>query len=143
MCDYSLHAVASRPAKVGEMLITTSFSGGTRGFAAEGEPKVAVCLLPGTELAFDQDVKYDQSWIWKKTTNFRVARFRKIDQHNPHRHHDALELPDGNVILVTHLSSGQRATVLQLPVTNQAEQATPTAEEHSTVTRPLLPYRMA
>ena len=56
MCDYSLHAVASRPAKVGEMLITASFSGGTRGFAAKGEPNVAVCLLPGTELAFDQDV---------------------------------------------------------------------------------------
>jgi len=131
MCDYSLHAVASRPAKVGEMLITTSFfSGGTRGFAAEGEPNVAVCLLPGTELAFDQVVKCDQSWIWKKTTNFRVARFRKIDQHNAYRHHDALELPDGNVVLVTHLSSGQRATVLQLPVTHQPERATPTAEEH-------------
>ena len=131
MCDYSLHAVASRPAKVGEMLITTSFSsGGTRGFAAEGEPNVAVCLLPGTELAFDRVVKYDQSWIWKTTTNFRVARFRKIDPHNAYRHHDALELPDGNVVLVTHLSSGQRATVLQLPVTHRPERATPTAEEH-------------
>jgi hypothetical protein len=131
MCDYSLHAVASRPAKVGEKLITTSFSGGTRGFAAEGEPNVAVCLLPGTELAFDQDVKHGQSWIWTKATNFRVARFRKIDQHNAYLHHDALELPDGNVVLVTHLKSGQRATVLQLPVTHQPEHATPTAEEHS------------
>jgi len=132
MCDYSLHAVASRPAKVGEMLITTSFSGGTRGFAAEGEPNVAVCLLPGTELAFDQDVKHDhQSWIWTKATKFRVARFRKIDQHNAFRHHDALELPDGNVVLVTLLKSGQRATVLQLPVTHQPGHATPTPEEHS------------
>ena len=131
MCDYSLHAVASRPAKVGEMLITTSFSGGTRGFAAEGERNVAVCLLPGTELAFDQDVKHDQSWIWTKATNFRVARFRKIDQHNAYRHHDALELPDGNVVLVTYLSTGQRATVLQLPVKHRPEHATPTAEEHA------------
>lgn len=131
MCDYSLHALASRPAKVGEMLVTTSFSGGTRGFGAEGEPNVAVCLLPGTELAFDQNVKHHQSWIWTKATNFRVARFRKIDQHSAYRHHDALELPDGNVVLVTHLSSGQRATVLQLPVTHQPERATPTAEEHS------------
>jgi hypothetical protein len=91
---------------------------------------VAVCLLPGTELAFDQDVKHDQSWIWTKATNFRVARFRKIDQHNAYRHHDALELPDGNVFLVTHLKSGQRATVLQLPVTHQPGHATPTPEEH-------------
>ena len=53
MCDYSLHEVASRPAKIGETLITTTFRGaGTRGFAAEAEPEVAVCLLPGTELAF-------------------------------------------------------------------------------------------
>jgi hypothetical protein len=131
MCDYSLHAVASRPAKVGEMLITTSFSGGTRGFAAKGEPNVAVCLLPGTELAFDQNVKHNQSWIWTRATNFRVARFRKIDQHNSCRHHDALELPDGNVVLVTHLSTGQMATVLQLPVTHRPEHATPTAEEHT------------
>jgi hypothetical protein len=131
MCDYSLHAVASRPAKVGEMLIATSFSGGTRGFAAEGEPKVAVCLLPGTELAFDQNVKYHQSWIWTKTTNFRVARFRKIDPHNAFRHHDALELPDGNIVLLTHLSRGQRATVLQLPVTHQSGRATPIAEGNS------------
>src|SRR3984893_2557928 len=107
MCDYSLHAVASRPAKVGERLIATSFSGGTRGFAAQGEPKVAVCLLPGTELAFDQDGKYDQSWIWKTTTNFRVARFRKIDPHNAYRHHDALELPDGHIIVVHPLSKCQ------------------------------------
>jgi len=131
MCDYSLHAVAFVPQRWARCFITTSFSGGTRGFAAEGEANVAVCLLPGTELAFDQDVKFDQSWIWKKTTNFRVARFRKIDPYNPHRHHDALELPDGNVILVTLLSSGQRATVLQLPVTHQPEHTTPTAEGQS------------
>jgi hypothetical protein len=58
MCDYSLHAVASRPAKVGETLVTTSFRGtATRGFAAKEEPGVAVCLLPGTELAFENEVK--------------------------------------------------------------------------------------
>src|SRR2546427_7301929 len=76
MCDYSLHAMASRPAKVGETLVTTTFPRtSTRGFAAEGEPGVAVCLLPGTELAFEQDVKYDQGWILTRTASFRVAKF--------------------------------------------------------------------
>jgi hypothetical protein len=57
MCDYSLHLVASRPAKAGDKLETTSFYGTTtRGFAAVGEPNVAVCLLPGTEIAFEQEV---------------------------------------------------------------------------------------
>jgi hypothetical protein len=119
------------PQRLARDLSQRRFQGGTRGFAAEAESKVAVCLLPGTELAFDLDIKYDQSWIWKKTTNFRVARFRKIDQHNPHRHHDALELPDGKLILVTHLSRSQRAFVLQLPVTHQPEHTPPTAEAHS------------
>jgi hypothetical protein len=55
MCDYSLHHVASRPARVGDKLVSTSFvNSGTRGFAAVGEPNVAVCLLPGTELAFEE-----------------------------------------------------------------------------------------
>jgi hypothetical protein len=58
MCDYSLHTVVFRPAKVGETLVTTSFYGtSTRGFAAKREPNVAVCLLPGTELAFERDVR--------------------------------------------------------------------------------------
>src|SRR6202035_2472518 len=111
MCDYSLHAVASRPAKVGEMLITTSFSGGTRGFAAEGERNVAVCLLPGTELAFDRDVKHDQSWIWTKATSYRVTEFSKIIQQNPTRHNAALKWPAGTAVPGTHLRGGKRATV--------------------------------
>jgi hypothetical protein len=59
MCDYSLHAVRSRPAKVGEKLISTSFwRSSTSGFAAQDNREVAVCLLPGTELAFEEDVIY-------------------------------------------------------------------------------------
>ncbi len=30
-------------------------------------------------------------------------------------HHDALELPDGQMLLLTFLCEGQEATVLQLP----------------------------
>lgn len=60
MCDYSLDFVASRQAKVGDKLISTQFSESiTRGFTAVGEAGVAVCLLPGTELAFDKKVEYE------------------------------------------------------------------------------------
>ena len=53
MCEYSLHSVASRPAKVGDKLITTDFAASiTHGFAAIGEPEVAVCLLPGTNVTY-------------------------------------------------------------------------------------------
>jgi hypothetical protein len=120
MCDYSLHALATRPAQVGETLITTTFRGTlTRGFASESEPAVAVCMLPGTELAFAEPVKYEHRWLWRSRTNFRVGKFGAIDQGVPHRHHDAIEFPDGSSVLVTQLLEAQRVTVLQLPVVQQ------------------------
>lgn len=118
MCDYSLHALATRPAKVGDTLITTTFRGtATRGFAAEGEPDVAVCLCAGTELGFTRNVKYYRTWLWRSTSTYRVAKFGATEPNLPHRHHDTLEFPDGRSVLVTLLVEGQRATVLQLPVT--------------------------
>src|SRR6266487_772008 len=58
MCGYSLHHVKSRPAKVGDRLRTVNFNTGTRGFASPDDRTTAVCILPGTELAFSQDVKW-------------------------------------------------------------------------------------
>ena len=130
MCDYSLHAVASRPAKVGEMLVTTSFYGtSTRGFAAKEEPGVPVCLLPGTELAFESDVRYNRYWLSTRSTGFRVARFCRIQPRAPEQHHDALAFPDGSTVLVNLLSEGQCARVLQLPVIRQAGTVNADAEK--------------
>ena len=130
MCDYSLHAVATRPAQVGETLITMTFRGtSTRGFATESEPAVAVCMLPGTELAFAGDVKYNDGRIWTSASNFRVGKFGAIDQDVPHRHHDAIEFPDGSNVLVTQLSEGQRVTVLQLPVVHQVTERAQSAAD--------------
>jgi hypothetical protein len=130
MCDYSLRALATRPAEVGETLITTTFRGtSTRGFASESDPTTAVCMLPGTELAFAQDVRYDNRWIWPKTLDFRVGKFGQVDPHIPDRHHDAVEFPDGTYVLVTQLCEGQRVTVLQLPVKEGVHEAKKTDSE--------------
>jgi len=118
MCDYSLHLVASRPAKVGDKLVATDFARSiTRGFSAVGEPDVAVCLLPGTEIAFEQEVQYDRAFslFGKARVEHKVARFRQVNLDDPHVHHDALEFPGGQIVMVTRLMPGQRATVLQLP----------------------------
>jgi hypothetical protein len=119
MCDYSLHAVASRPAKIGDKLVTTQFpSSFTRGLAAVKEPEVAVCLLPGTEVAFDQKVKYAHPLGWcSRTTKEKLARFRQVNLDNSHTHHDAFELPSGKIVMVTRLVRNQSLTVLQLPIT--------------------------
>jgi len=137
MCDYSLHHVASRPAKIEDKLIVTTFTNSiTRGFAAVGERRVAVCLLPGTEVAFEENVKCEPSFginfLRNKTIPQRVARFRQINMDNAVTHHDALEFPDGQVILLTRLKEGQRATVLQLPVSPRAAEKT-TEQAHISV----------
>jgi hypothetical protein len=135
MCDYSLHALATRPAEVGETLITTTFRGtSTRGFASERDPQVAVCMLPGTELAFTEDVKFDNRWIWTRTVGFRVGKFNTIDPHVRDRHHDAIEFPDGSYVLVTQLCEGQQVSVLQLPVTHPAAERAASAVETPPVT---------
>jgi hypothetical protein len=112
MCDYSLHAVATRPAEVAETLVSTNFSTGTHGFASPDDPKVAVCLRPGTEIAFENEVQTDGMI---KSVGDRLARFRQIALNKAYQHHDALEFSNGAIVLVTDLTAGQRATVLQLP----------------------------
>ena len=118
MCDYSLHSVATRPAKVGDKLVVTEFAKAiTRGFTGVGERELAVCLLPGTEIAFERDVQFDRArgLFGRACAEHKVARFRQVNMDNPHVHHDALEFPDGQIVMVTRLRAGQTATVLQLP----------------------------
>jgi hypothetical protein len=115
MCDYSLHSVRTRPAKVGEKLVTHDFRTGTRGFAAPEDCSVAVCILPGTELAFERPVKYHATLMFPADTGHTVAIFRQINKGVLHTNHDALEFPDGKIVLLTRLYEGQRATVLTLP----------------------------
>ena len=132
MCDYSLQHVDSRPAKVGDRLIAINFAGTfTRGFAAVGEQKCAVCLTAGTELAFETNVQYHGAFslFRKKSIRQKLARFRQINLHDHHAHHDALEFPDGQIVMVTRLIPGQRATVLQLPASEPNQSSAREATE--------------
>jgi hypothetical protein len=118
MCDYSLHNVKSRPAKVGDQLTTHDFGTGTHGFAALEDRSIAVCVLPGTELSFKRDVTcfVPNRLFWgTRTINHKTAIFRRINKERAMAHHDALEFPDGQIVLLTLLAEGQKATVLQLP----------------------------
>jgi hypothetical protein len=118
MCEYSLQFMASRPAKVGDKLVIAKFPHSiTRGFCAVAEPGVAVCLQPGTEVVFDDNIQYKRalSILPKIKLNGKTALFRQINLSDPYARHDAVEFPSGQVILLTRLCEGQRATVLQLP----------------------------
>jgi uncharacterized membrane protein len=101
MCDCSLQHVLSRPAKVGDRLTTRDFNRHTRGFSAPEDKNVAVCVLPGTELSFADEVRRARLWPWTKDIiNHKTAIFRQINQGNRAAHHDALEFPDGHIVLL-------------------------------------------
>jgi hypothetical protein len=93
------------------------------GFASPTELNVAVCLLPGTELAFERNVRYRGAWFKSHTVSFNVAKFSKLVK-DPFQHHDALTFPDGKTVLVNNLVKGQRLQVLQMPVTNLSPRIT-------------------
>ena len=79
---------------------------------------MAVCLLPGTELSFAGDVACSRGSLfgWSdRVIHHRTAIFRQINKDRAAAHHDALEFPDGEVVLLTLLCEGQQVTVLQLP----------------------------
>jgi len=112
MCDYSLENLKSRPARVGDRLQVTRFKDTiTHGFCeASGDCNEAVCLLPGTELAFDEPIRSIVNH------NANVAKFIQVDIDNRYTHHDALELVSGAIVKVHNLIEGQICSVLQLPV---------------------------
>lgn len=130
MCDYSLQNVKSRAAKVDDKLVTKNFGTGTTGFADVADKDTAVCVLPGTEIAFDDKIVTSfcktlsppGSTCDQQNLGYNVARFRQINKDKVVSHHDALELPDGRQVLLTLLKEGQTATVLQLPAAPKTEQ---------------------
>jgi hypothetical protein len=126
MCDYSLQKISSRPAQIGDKLKTRDFGTGTRGFAAIEAPDMAVCLLPGTEIAFPEGivlvvVHSNFPWWKRKKVTYRTAIFRQVNKETPCAHHDALEFPDGHTVLLTRVREDQSATVLQLPARPRTE----------------------
>src|SRR5947209_17675962 len=107
MCDYSLHHVKSRPAKVGDKLRTVNFNTGTRGFASPDDRTTAVCVLPGTELAFSEEVKCDPFRLlnWRvRIIESRKAILRQVNKDIMRMHYDELEFEvDTTDLLIDYL----------------------------------------
>ncbi len=133
MCDFSIDAAKSRPAKQGDELKTHDF-GSSRGFCGAKDPRAhyeatAVCLLPGTEVAFRGEVLVRSTDRFTVIVNgalrafglapkgARTATFIKVDKNIVPIHHDALQFSDGTIVLLNDLVPNQKATVLSLPAT--------------------------
>ncbi len=128
MCDFSAKAAKQRAAEQNDLLITRKISTHTTGFTAVADPVTAVCLLPGTELAFDKNIVSLQAapksplrmlltagGPTRVVHRFKTARFVQIEKDNANTHHDALMFPDGSTIKLNSLELEQTARVLQLP----------------------------
>jgi hypothetical protein len=128
MCDYSLLHLESRPAKVadeltcGSIMSDAGYISSTKGLFDKANPTVAVCLIPGTEVAFERaPVKFLGIKIARKPS---TATFRQINKDELMKHHDALEFADGDVRLVHDLEEGQKMKVLQLPAAPKTDKET-------------------
>jgi hypothetical protein len=98
MCGYRPHSVKSRPAKVCGKLTAHDFGTGTRRFAASEDMNVAVCVLPGTEVAEEIRCLPTGLIAWRdKVIEQKTAIFRQINKDKVAAHHDALEFPDGRI----------------------------------------------
>lgn len=123
MCDYSLEAVKNRKATVGDKLVTQRFYSHTTGFVDPSTADTAVCIMPGTEIAFDAPISKLGSYATPLAdrevidTGFTVAKFVQIHRDLAHTsyHKDGLEFVDGSQVLINDLVVGQKASVLQLP----------------------------
>jgi hypothetical protein len=114
MCDYSLMHLKSRDAEKNEKLRTSQFIGGSIGFVGT-EPDVAVCVRPGTCLAFDAPAQARLGYYAEVKTYGVVGWFRQVEKYNPSTHHDAIEFDTGEVIKLCFFLPDQSATVMLLP----------------------------
>ena len=102
-------------------LVTRDFRTKTHGFASADDHGLAVCVMPGTELAFAAEVAcrplallaYSRGGLRQSTT--RRQSFDKSTRTGIGHITMRSNFPDGRTVLLTLLAEGQKATVLQLP----------------------------
>ena len=128
MCDYSLHAVETRPAEVGDKLRTDELCQLLHARLCRGRrAERGRVPEPGTELAFERDVEIDHGFGRLLPSlgfgSIGATRSRASARSTPTGSTPIttrLEFPNGRIVLVTRLCEGQVATVLQLPASEHA-----------------------
>jgi hypothetical protein len=135
MCDYSMHAVKNRKAVVGDKVRTSNFGGkSSPGLESLSEPGVAICLIPGTGVEFNDPIHHTNEGRGPHTiTDFKITRYVRKEGHST-EFKDAFQFPDGTVMLMAYLPVGQHGTVTYVPeeVVKQTDQP---AKEPTTRTR--------
>jgi hypothetical protein len=118
MCDYSMHAIKNRKAVVGDKVKTSDFARtSSPGLESITEPGVAICLIPGTGVEFDEPVSrrdVTANLGPNVTLPFKIGRYVRKPGHEA-EFHDAFQFPDGTMVLMAYLCMNQHGTVTYVP----------------------------
>ena len=110
MCDYSLEAYQSRPARMGEEYISNRFPSGSIGFVSPGNQSVAICMECDMELELSRIPSRAQAHAGVSESE-RVT-FTQVD--GPFNR-DAVRFASGKVLTLQALGAGVTAWLASAP----------------------------
>ncbi|HEX9881776.1 MAG TPA: hypothetical protein VGA65_04630 [Hyphomicrobium sp.] len=119
MCDYSLEAYRTRPAREGEHYTTHRFPSGTVGFIAPGDTVTAICLAYDTKLNLDDIPQQVQQTVGVQAsepvtfTRLETALFQ-----------DGVRFANGAEISLQRLGTGVNAYVVDALLTPHLQRET-------------------
>jgi hypothetical protein len=116
MCDYSLEAYRSRPAREGEQYVTHRFSSSAIGFIAPGDPTTAVCMAYDTRLQLEDIPQTVQAALGVKTSENAI--FARLEGGV---FQDGVRFGNGAQITLQQLGAGVKAVVVDSLVTPRRE----------------------
>jgi hypothetical protein len=101
MCDYSLEAYRSRPARLGEKYETHLFESHSIGFVAPGDPSTAVCMECDMKLRLEGIPERVQRT--KRVSADEDVTFTRIEKGF---HHDGVRFGNGAEVTLQELGPG-------------------------------------
>lgn len=112
MCDYSLEAYRSRPAREGERYMTHRFPSGAVGFIAPGDKVTAICLAYDTKLMLEGIPQAVQTATSVQASE--IVTFSRIENQ---LFQDGVRFENGAVISLQQLGAGVEACVVDALLT--------------------------
>src|SRR6476620_2988885 len=109
MCDYSLEAYRSRPARLGKRYKTHRFESYSIGFIAPGDPSTAVCMAYDTKLRLEGIPEVVQRSLCVSANE--DVTFTRLEG-GPH--HDGLRFSNGAEVALQMLGPGVKGYIYDL-----------------------------
>lgn len=129
MCDYSLEAYRTRPAREGERYVTTRFASGSIGLAAPGDVMTPVCVACDTPLHIEGIPAFVQARLG--VTAIEDATLTHLDRG---AFRDGVRFANGATIALQQLGTGASVTVTAL-LENAGQIERPTARPRGLLSR--------